>query len=204
MSSEAEADRLALAHATDHVARGLARLTASYRGLPVVEAILSSHLEEVQELEDALWSVIALTLATATDDPLAQCGALLGEPRLTLTDTAWREVLRARILAHRSSGSMPELEAIAAIFAGTGYALSELAPAGLLATFSTFSTTVPGARIGALLRRAVAGGVGAQMVMPASTETTFRFASGEDVEPAVGVGFGIVDPTVGGHLAGVY
>lgn len=204
MSFEAEADRAALAHATDHVARGLSRLTAKWRGKEAIEAILSSHLEETQEIEDALWSVLALTLDTATDDQLAQYGALLGEPKLTLIDAKWREVLRARILANRSSGSVPELEAILAIFAGAGYELAELFPAGLLATVAVFSSTVPGARIGGLLRRATAGGVGAQLVMPASTETAFRFASTEDVEPAVSMGFGIVDPSVGGHLAGVY
>jgi hypothetical protein len=201
VSFEAEADRAALAHVTDHVARGLSRRTAKWRDKQAIEAVLSSHLAETQELEDALWSIFALTLDTATDDQLAQYGALLGEPKLTLTDVKWREVLRARILANRSSGSIPDIQAV---FAQLGVPdLEELFPAGLLAS-GGFSSTVPGARLGSLLRRATAGGVGAQLVVPASTETALRFASAEDVEPAVSMGFGVVDPSVGGHLAGVY
>lgn len=202
MSSEP--DRPTLAHTTTHVADGLARLTQRWRGLPAVEALLSSHLVEVQEIEDALWSILALTLETATGAHLDQIGALLGEPRVTLGDTKYQLVMQARILANRSSGTLPELAEILRLFAGVGYTLDEVFPAGVLATLENFSSTLPSERMGSVLRRAVAGGVGMQLVVPASTEVPFRFASADEPEAAVSIGFGIVSPSVGGHLAGVY
>lgn len=204
MSLEPEADRPALAHVTDHVARGLARLTQRWRGKPVIEAILSSHLAEVQEIEDALWEVIELALDTATGDGLDQIAALLGEPRQDLDDEPLRTVLRARILANRSRGSFDELHAILALFAGDAYTLGEYPPAAVLAALDVFPGTVPAARMGGILRRAVSGGVGAQLVAPASVSTAFRFSSSDEVATGSASGFAPLDQSSGGHLAGVY
>lgn len=203
MSSEP--DRAALAHATDHIARGLSQLTHRWRGLPGVSAILSSHLAEVQAIEDALWSILAIAIDTASGDQLAQIGALLGEPKVTLSDAKWRVVLRARIDANRSAGTLDELLAILLRFADVGdVTAEECFPAGVLFTASALTAGFPPARVGGLLRRATAGGVGVQLVAPASGATAFRFASADDVETAVGTGFSDVTQASGGHLAGVY
>ena len=203
MSSEP--DRAALAHATDHVARGLAQLAHRWRDLPGVRAILSPHLDEVQAIEDALWSILAVTLATATGDQLAQIGALLGEPKVTLSDAKWRVTLHARIDANRSAGTVDELLAILLRFAAAGDITAvEYFPAGVLFTATALTAGFPPARVGGLLRRATSGGVGVQLVAPASSATAFRFASADDVEPAVGTGFSDAAQTSGGHLAGVY
>lgn len=201
MSSEP--DRAALAHATDHVARGLSQLTQRWRGLPGVSAILSSHLAEVQAIEDALWSILLLTLDTATAAQLDQIATILGEARLTLGDDDLRTVLRARILANRSSGSVDELVAILELFVEAPYlTLEEFFPAGVLASSSVFPT-VPAARIGALLRRATAGGVGEQFVAPTRAVGGFRFSM-TDETTASSKGFSDTAQTSGGHLAGVY
>ena len=200
-----EADRQALAHTTTHVADGLARLTDRWRGKPAIEALLSPFLAELQEVEDQLWSMLVATIDTATGVQLDQLAALIGEPRLTLDDGALRTVLRARVLANRSSGSVPELVAILVLFAEDSFTLDEVFPAGVLVTVASYLGAIPAERVGGLLHRATAGGVGAQLVAPASSATAFRFAStDDDVEAAVETGFSDTAQTSGGHLAGVY
>jgi len=200
-----EPDRAALAHATDHVARGLAQLTHRWRDQPAVKAILSAHLAEVQAIEDALWSILAIALDSASGDQLAQIGALLGEPKAGLSDAKWRVVLHARIDANRSGGTLDDLLVILLRFAdATDITAVEYFPAGVLLTASALTAGFPPSRVGGLLRRATAGGVGVQLVAPASTSPAFRFASADDVEAAVGTGFSTTAQLSGGHLAGVY
>ena len=94
-----EADRASYAPITDHVAGGLALLTQRWRGLPNVAAVLSSWLEEAQEIEDAVAEVMALTIDTAEDDALDQYGALMGTSNPSLSDAVYRHLLRGAAAA---------------------------------------------------------------------------------------------------------
>ena len=93
-------------HVTDHATRALALLPDQFQK-DGIRALLSSWTPEFQEIEDALWVLFEATLDTATGARLDQYAVLLGEPRQTLSNTALRKVIRARILANRSQGATP-------------------------------------------------------------------------------------------------
>ena len=148
----------ALAPITDHVAGGLALLTQRWRDKPTVRAILGAWLAEVQAVENALWSVVVLTIATATDDQLAQYGRLLGvaDPGGGL----YHSMIRGAALAIRSSGTGDEVRAVLyAIKQQVGaFDLREYFPASLVVE-PVNHIAHPAAMVHAVVRRAVAGGV---------------------------------------------
>lgn len=101
-----------LEHVTDHEPRGLARLTSRFRK-PDTQAVLSAPVYEVQETEDALWSVAGLSLDGATGAQLDQVGALLGEARATLDDEPFRAALRTRAAKKHAASKHAAAVAIA-------------------------------------------------------------------------------------------
>lgn len=192
-----------LEHITDHVARGLALLPRQFRK-DRIQALLATWLEEFQEAEDALWDLLDATLLTATGDRLDRYARLLGESRQGLTDSLLRKVLLARVAANRSRGRDRDVTAVLSRF-DNDFTIEDVDPAGLIATLPDFQGEGVPARLGGLLRRTVAGGVGAQLITPSSAGALFRFAVGsEDVETSAAAGFGDAAQTTGGHLAGVY
>ena len=196
-----EPDRAAAAHVTTHVADGLARLTQRWRDLPVIEGILSAWLTEVQHLEDALWSILALTIATATDDQLAQYGVLLG-----VSDPGGGQflaLLRAAALAIRSSGTGDELRAVLyAVKQQVGaYEIREYFPAALVVEPVVF-VAPPAAMVHAIARRAVAAGVRLLTVeVPAGD--TFAWSDTDETVTDADRGFSDTAGLVGGQLVGV-
>lgn len=198
-----EADQPTLAHETAHVATGLARLARQFRK-PVIQAVLSAYLAEVQAIEDAFWALIILGIDNAQGAHLDQLGALLGEPRQGLGDLAYRNLVRARAVSNRSRGTYTDVrDTLRASLDGVNYTLDPSYPAGLLADLATFPGAGLPARIGALVRRATAAGVGVAIVSPAAAGDTFAFAEGDDVEVDT-EGFASTDMSTGGALAGVY
>lgn len=198
-----ELDRPTLAQETGHVAAGLARLARQFRK-PVIQAMLTSWLAEVQEIEDAFWALIILGIDNAQGAHLDQIGALLGEPRLGLGDLAYRNLVRARAVSNRSRGNYTDVrDTLRACLDGVNYTLDPSYPAGLLADLATFPGAGLPPRIGSLVRRATAAGVGVALVSPAVVGDAFAFAEGDDVEVDT-EGFADTDMGTGGALAGVY
>lgn len=189
-------------HITDHVARGLALLPAQFQTTKT-RALLTSWLAEFQEVEDALWDLAEATLDTATGARLDQFAALLSEPRQGLTNDLLRKVLRARIVANRSQGRDADLAAMLALFA-VAYAVEDFPHATVLVTLDEFPGEGLPARVGALVRRVVAGGIGVQTVSPAGDGDAFTLAEGEDLVEDDDEGFGNTAQDDGGELAGVY
>ena len=189
-------------HVTDHVTRALALLPDQFQK-DAFRALLSSWTTEFQEVEDALWMLFEATLDTATGARLDQYAVLLGEPRQVLTDAALRKVLRARILTSRSQGRDADLRAVLLVFA-VSFTVQDFAPASVLVTLDEFPGEGLPARIGALVRRSVAGGVGAQTVSVESADDAFALADGDDIEADENGGLGNTAQTSGGDLAGVY
>jgi hypothetical protein len=102
----------------DHVGDALARLAGQFAGATRLRGLVTALATETQALEDAAWQVFAATLAAATDDALDQVGAVLGMPRGVLADDDYRAVLRATARARRSSGTLPDILATAALLFG--------------------------------------------------------------------------------------
>lgn len=189
-------------HVTDHATRALALLPDQFQK-DGIRALLSSWTPEFQEIEDALWVLFEATLDTATGARLDQYAVLLGEPRQTLSNTALRKVIRARILANRSQGRDADLRAVLLVFAGT-FAVQDYEPASVLVTLGDFPGTGLPERIASLVRRAVGGGVGVQTISPAVVGNPFLLASqSEDVEVSPGFGLSDAGQTQGGALCGV-
>lgn len=111
---------MALEHVTDHVAKGLGRLIQRFKGKPYIAAVVSAPLVQVQELEDALWSLIAgRALSTAIGVQLDGLGAIVGEARIGLGDEDYRALIRARIAANRSDGQGDTLLRVARLVSGS-------------------------------------------------------------------------------------
>ena len=198
-----EPDRAALAPVTDVVAVGVSRLTAVF-SRPKTTAILTALLAEVQAAEDAVWSLAANTsLDTAEDAALDQLGRILDAVRpVGFVDDDYREVLRAAVLANRSSGTGPELIGVMeALTGGLDFTLTEgvatvlIEPDGALA----FGAAV----VIEYLRRAKAGGVALQLIVP-PTGAAFTFGTDPEVpEVDADRGWSDTDQLVGGQLVGV-
>lgn len=189
-------------HVTDHIAKGLARLPEQYQK-DKFRGQLRSWLTEFQEIEDAFWALLQAALGTATGARLSQYGVLLGEPRQGLGDDELRSVLQARIVANRSLGRDADLHAVLVTFA-TDFLVEDFAPAAVLVTFEEFPGEGLPQRIASLVRRAVGGGIGAQVLTPAGEGDVFTLADGEDLLEDDDEGFGTTAQDDGGELAGVY
>lgn len=196
-----EPDRVtALAQITDHVTGGLALLTQRWRDLPVIEGVLSPWLTEVQRVEDALWSILALTIATATDDQLAQYGVLLG-----VTDPGGGQfvrLIRAAALAIGSSGTGDEIRAVllAVKQLPGAYLITEYFPASLVIE-PTVYVAPAASMVHAIVRRAVAGGV-RLVTIDVPTGDTFAFSDTDETVTDASRGFSDTAGLVGGQLVG--
>lgn len=97
-------------HIPDHVARAEANLESQFQDSPNLRAVLRAIVDEVQVLEDAAYTaVVDRFLDGAGGAQLDQYGRVLGARRGGLSDTAYRQILHARILGNRSSGSIARL-----------------------------------------------------------------------------------------------
>lgn len=95
----------------DHVERAVAQLIEIFRK-PRNGEWLAVTVGQVQELEDALWSLLTAFDLDADSTAGAQLdliGKIVGERRGALTDVQYRPALRARILTNSSNGRIEDL-----------------------------------------------------------------------------------------------
>lgn len=191
-------------HDAAHVAEGLALLVQALRGKPVIEALLSTWLDQVQEIEDALWSLYGLGIDDSSDAALDQLGEVLGHQRPDgLSDALYRRVLHAVVIALRSSGTGPDLlAAMRALVGSWGFTLSEVYPATVLLE-PTDAPDVPTLSMLGVLRRVRSAGVGLQLV-DVPTGDTFNFSADPELSGTdAGRGFSTTAGLVGGQLVGM-
>ena len=112
---------MTLEHQTDIAPRGLLHLAPPFWGKPRMAAILLSIFEELQELEDAVWTVIdQIDVDVAPYFVLDLLAKIVGEERRPPTADGLRALIKGRILANRSSGTIPDIEDLCkALFAST-------------------------------------------------------------------------------------
>lgn len=107
------------AYNASHVAQGLGRLIDQYRNKPRFRAFLQIYLEEVQELEDAIWSLYAArdpsTLNTSMQDLI---GRIVKQARRGLDNAAYSLFLKAKIRVLKSRGTAADLIKIAKLLLG--------------------------------------------------------------------------------------
>lgn len=116
----------------NHVEQGLDRLIEQFRGLPDMEAWCSSTLEEVQLLEDAIWSFIdAFDVDRAPADLLKKIGKIVGQTWAGEELESYRLTVKARIAVNRSNGQWADLNRVARLFFET-YAWQVTPPMNLI------------------------------------------------------------------------
>jgi hypothetical protein len=185
---------------TNHVARGLSRLIQKFKNKPNVVGFLAALLQEVQELDDAIYDASVYRLiSNAYGATLDLWGKLLKYPRGSLGDESYRVRLQVQVLLLRSSGTAQELLTVFQLLAPAPNAVRfwPLYPAGFELYLSGPGVS-DGDDFAAILASAKAGGVrGIFRWSGAPDENTFCF----DGDPA-GLGFGLsTDSTVGGTFA---
>lgn len=185
---------------TTHVQRGLSRLIQKFKSKPNVVGFLTALLQEVQELDNAIYDASVYRLiSNAYGKTLDLWGALLNYPRASLGDDSYRVRLQVQVLLLRASGTGPDLINVFQLLAPAPNAVRywPLYPAGF-ELFVTGPGIPDGDDFAAILQSAKAGGVrGVFRWSPAADANTFCFAGDSS-----GLGFGLsTDSTLGGSFA---
>jgi len=195
---------------TAHVAEGIDRFIEQYKQRPRMAAWLTSYLDQVQEIENALWDVlIARGIDQATDAQLDILGAIVNQPRRGLTDDDYRTFIRARIAVNRSNGRPDDLIEILQLITidlpESIIVYQDRPEAGIFIQIASDIGTLVPAHIIELLNDARPAGVELQFsyLLGLSSEA-FSFASSTAYETDIDTGFGnTLDAGDGGELASV-
>lgn len=152
----------ALEHVEDHASAGVALLIEQYKGKPRIDALLRAMLDQIQETEDAAWSLYVLrNLVDATGDLLDQLGGIVGELRRGRVDDEYRRFVGVRILSNRSDGTIEDLYLILrALWPDFVGRISERYPAGLYVQIANpITAETPTAEVDFILGRSKPGAV---------------------------------------------
>jgi hypothetical protein len=187
--------------------RGRGRLLHQFRGKPRLESLLGAILAPLQETHVATWQLLAeRTIDSARFEQLRVLARTVGIRGYdSREDPALRRLIRAWILALRSSGTSDELIRITVAFTGSEeMALEPEYPAGLVIYFTEILTTAEAGLLGLVLRKAAAAGVRLTLIyVPQLLENTFTFSSSNSVSISTDRGFGdAVVGDIGGGFAG--
>lgn len=174
-----------LVHKTDHVQEGKARLISQYVDKPRIVTLLGIYLKQIQDLEDAGWSILeGYDLNNATNAQLKVLGRIVGAEPADLNDENFRTLIRARIKALRSNGKPNELIAILALASADTaetppvILYREFTPPGIEIQLQTQIGSISADVIDDLLQMAKAGGVRLLFCYTSATRaTTTRFGS---------------------------
>lgn len=166
-----------LSQDTEHVNQALARLIEQYVGKPRVEALLSIFVNQVQDLEDALWQLATERFVdTAIGAQLNVLGEIVGQDRQGLSDDDYRALIRARIKANNSEGTIPDVYSIALAAVGGTWdvRIDQKFPAAFLVVFEA-AVAINRNIINRLIRDGTAAGVRSITVFAVSDVNQMRF-----------------------------
>ncbi len=188
-----------------HVEVGLGRLIERWRAdkNPVLAAILTSYLEEAQELEDAIWFVIyGRMLDYAEGAQLDMLGRIVGQPRDGLPDDRYAVQIRARIRINRSIGTPTDVIEVLQLVDSAVFHLTEIGTARFQINYETPpSDAATGREIPDLIRQTRAAGVGALVAFPVDRLTGRGARFGSVYNPALNASIGwssVYNADVGG------
>ncbi len=192
-----------------HVADAIDLLIQQFREKPLIAALVTAYVGEVQEIEDQAWKVLLATdLDRARGAQLDGLGKLVGEQRRGRSDTLYRAAIRVRILINRCNGKMPELLRILTLFLGATdgdgtVRLTQPAPAAL--KLLVMRVPASGSDLRVTTRSIKPGGVNLDGRYETSASRPYRFGwSGGAVPGVTGAANGdgwSDDDTVGGLMA---
>jgi len=185
----------------DHVAQALNRVIEQYKESPRLIFMLTTIVEQIQEIEDALIDLMDKTwIDTAEGEQLDQLGLLLNVTRGGFSDDVFKTRLKAAIVRYTSSGRAEQvISAIQLLSQANTIVLEELFPASIRIT--AIGAVSPAGTLEEL-KAAIKGAMAAAISYSAlviSSANPFVF----DGDPYPdGRGFGdALDSSVGGNFA---
>lgn len=126
-----------LSYSVAHFPEGIARLIEQYRGKPRMETFVGILMGQIQALESALWQLLVeRRLETSIGAQLDGLGDIVGAERQGFDDDNFVALIRARIRANHSEGTIPEIYGIVCAVLGNPAVpfarLSDFPPAGFI------------------------------------------------------------------------
>lgn len=185
----------------DHVEAGQGNFLYQFRRNAIILlAYAASLLQQVQDLEDALWDIFELlNPAVASGVHLDRLGKLVGQPREGRDDQTYRLWIMARILINRSSGTPDNILNIAQIVTNSTAELVELYPGSY--EIGIFGVSVTQA-VASILAEADPIGVNGALITSESFEPYLMTLSAEDGTSHLGLAD--ENETTGGELANLF
>jgi hypothetical protein len=199
---------MALSQILTYAETAAARLLAQYRERPRLRALVRELAGEVQEVENALWGMVAQTsIDTAEGVWLDRLGAIVGEAREGATDTDYRKYIRARIAANGSASVVEDVLSVMRAWAGgvlPTLAVIDRFPAGFELQLPSPVTLAELPRLFRLVRAARAAGVGVMLIYQTTADAdAFTFSSDATLQASATQGFGDSgNPATGGAFVG--
>ena len=191
---------------TTYVPDGAAAFYTQFKNKALLNALLQSQLNRVQEIENALWSLLTLTIDNSTGDALDQIGRLLNFLRGSLDDTSYQTVLKAVVRARRSNGTGDDVITVMNLMmGGAPFDYTEGLASILITPHAPLPISPPNTMFD-VLEIAKAGGVQLELITPPDIDAhCFAFAAsglylvtGDSVQ-----GFSDTSQVTGGALEGV-
>lgn len=192
----------------DHVTKGLRRLLTQFRGQPNFEAILTSYLNQIDELECMFIDLmIKRYLDNAEGAQLDGIGDIVGELRAGRNDTDYRAAIRGRIRANRGKARVEDILFVFGLLLPTfTFKLTEgPSPASLVVQIvEPLGPSDPSPEvIVAQLKRARGGGINYQLQWTEQpVADTFMTADGTVLQADSQRGTSDPGMTFGGYLSG--
>lgn len=198
---------MTLTHNPQVVAQGQALPIYDLR-TPKFLALLGTYLEQIQQLEDAIYDVFVGTmLPGAEGDALDMLGELVGQPRAGRDDETYKIWISARVLLNASSGRPPDILGIArTIMPASGTViLTEYFPGAFKLELIGLPPDTTAVQLHDLFNEAKAAGVRIDVTYSAFPVGEQFTLGGVAFTPDINVfqGFSDVSQTTGGALAGV-
>lgn len=99
---------MAVVELKDQVQEGLDKLITQWKDKPVVVGLLTSYLENIQQVENTFFQLLEeRSLETAQGVHLDSIGLLVGELREARLDDGYRKAIKLRIAINKSDGTEP-------------------------------------------------------------------------------------------------
>lgn len=192
---------------TNHVAQGLALLIEQYKNKPKVKGIVTSYLNRVQELENALADLYeARKFQPGTFGVyLDRYGKIVDAKRNSSDDLAYFTYIQAQIAINKSSGTIDEFIEVCRILTGLTPTITEYPATLVIELPSNTFTTDQILTIAYAFKAMVADGVRLNFIYPpANSNPRFTFSDNEEVSESTTQGFSSVyDTAIGGELVAV-
>lgn len=193
---------MSLTYISNHVATSLKRLLEQYKNKPNLTAVIELYLDQVQDLEDAIYPMLnALNIPAMEGQMLDLIGEIVGQPRTTTDDARYRILLYVKIHQNVSEAESERVISVMKLISESEYVhLINLSYAELQVQITT--SGLPQDEIDLIYReihKVVAAGVRVSYIIEADPVEAFAYAGTNAGAPADGYDDGT--GTVGGKYA---